>query len=216
MADGAAARRREDAAPGGAVHASGRERAVRFELVWGRERAMGKYKQWLHHQEVGRRLRDQIASLEQERERVQKMSPAHPTTLPELDNPLIASLLAYTRQGGALNRGGDPRAAFGQHRADADPEPLRPALGTPTPAVAPSGTPAAPATRDPAVVAGLLARAEQMPSDPLDQMRELARGREGGQDQSDTAPTAPTPSSAQQKSDSVGGWWRRYRPDDQG
>jgi hypothetical protein len=60
---------------------------------------MGKYKQWLHHQEVGRRLRDQIASLEQERERVQKMAPTHPTTLPDLDNPIVASLLAYARQG---------------------------------------------------------------------------------------------------------------------
>ena len=58
---------------------------------------MGKYKQWLHHQEIGRRLRDQINTLEQERARVQKMAPSHPTTLPELENPLIAALLAYTQ-----------------------------------------------------------------------------------------------------------------------
>src|SRR6476469_8523554 len=109
---------------------------------------MGKYKQWLHHQEVGRRLRDQIASLEQERERVQKMAPTHPTTLPELDNPIVASLLAYTRQGNALNRGADPRAGFTQQRADADPEPGRPAPAAPTPAAAP----AAPRAQQSAVV----------------------------------------------------------------
>lgn len=175
---------------------------------------MGKYKQWLHHQEVGRRLRDQIASLEQERERVQKMSPAHPTTLPELDNPLIASLLAYTRQGNALNRGGDPRAAFGQRRADTDPEPRRPASGNPTPAAGNAQPAPAAAPSDPAVVAGLLARAEQMPSDPLDQMRELARSREENPSDTDTAPTTPTPVSAPKPADSVGSWWQRYRPDD--
>jgi hypothetical protein len=179
---------------------------------------MGKYKQWLHHQEVGRRLRDQIATLEQERERVQKMAPMHPTTLPELDNPIISSLIAYTRQGNTLSRGGDPRAAFAQHRAEIDPEPRRPAPGNPAPAPAPTDASAASATRDPAVVANLRARAEQMPRDPLDQMRELARAREGDQSEADTAPT-PSPTSqgtGQQNADSVGGWWQRYRPNDQG
>jgi hypothetical protein len=169
---------------------------------------MGKYKQWLHHQEVGRRLRDQIASLEQERERVQKMAPTHPTTLPDLDNAIIASLLAYTRQGNSLNRGGDPRSAFGQNRADADPERSRPA---------PAHLASATATPDPAVVASLLARAEHMPADPLDQMRELARSQETTAVEPATAPTPAPPASgsAPKGSDSVGGWWRRYRPDDQ-
>ncbi len=177
---------------------------------------MGKYKQWLHHQEVGRRLRDQIASLEQERERVQKMAPAHPTTLPELDNPIISALLAYTRQGNALNRGGDARPAYGQRRVDADPEPLRPASGNPTPAVTPQSAAAAAAGHDPAVVASLLARAETMPSDPLDQMRELARAREANQTEPETVPTPSQPAQgqAQQNTDSVGGWWQRYRPGD--
>lgn len=155
---------------------------------------MGKYKQWLHHQEVGRRLRDQIATLEQERERVQKMAPTHPTTLPDLDNPIIASLIAYTRQGNVLSRGGDPRAAFGQHRMDADPEPRRPALS--------SAPPAAPAGRDAAGGANTPARAAQ----------------QGGAAEADTAPTpSPAPKGAgQQNADSVGGWWQRYRPNDQG
>lgn len=168
---------------------------------------MGKYKQWLHHQEVGRRLRDQIASLEQERERVQKMSPAHPTTLPELDNPLIASLLAYTRQGNSLNRGGDPRSAFGQHRVDADPEPRKPALGNPTSGVVASDPAKGSPAKGPTVVASSPARADQKPANPSQP------GRDGDRDQSDTAPTAPTPSSAPQRSDSVGGWWQRYRPE---
>ena len=176
---------------------------------------MGKYKQWLHHQEVGRRLRDQIASLEQERERVQKMAPVHPTTLPDLDNPIISALLAYTRQGNTLNRGSEARVVYGQRRGDADPEPSRPASGTPTAANMPQSGAAA-AGQNPAVVAGLLARAESMPSDPLDQMRELARTREANQTEPDTAPTPSQPAQgqAQPNADSVGGWWRRYRPDD--
>jgi hypothetical protein len=177
---------------------------------------MGKYKQWLHHQEVGRRLRDQLASLEQERERVQKMAPVHPTTLPELDNPIVSSLLAYTRQGNTLNRGADPRAGFAQGRGNADPEPSRPAPAAPTPAAAP----AAPRAQQSAVVASLQARAEQIPSDPQAQVRELARAKDAGISETDTAPTAPTPNSGSQggqgkNSDSVGGWWKRYRPDDQ-
>ena len=53
---------------------------------------MGKYKQWLHHQEIGRRLRDQINTLEQERARVQKMAPTHTRRPADLDNPIIAAL----------------------------------------------------------------------------------------------------------------------------
>jgi hypothetical protein len=179
---------------------------------------MGKYKQWLHHQEVGRRLRDQIASLEQERERVQKMAPTHPTTLPELDNPIVSSLLAYTRQGNALNRGADPRAGFAQQRVDSDPEPSRPASGSPTSAAAPNAASAAAMAQRSAVVASLQARAEQMPSDPQAQVRDLARARDAGQTDTDTAPTAPTPApqgTPPKSGDSLGGWWKRYRPDDQ-
>ncbi len=54
---------------------------------------MGKYKQWLHHQEVGARLRDEIAAHEAERERVLKLAPTKPTSLPDVSNPLIAALL---------------------------------------------------------------------------------------------------------------------------
>ena len=178
---------------------------------------MGKYKQWLHHQEVGRRLRDQIASLEQERERVQKMAPTHPTTLPELDNAIIASLLAYTRQGNSLNRGGDVRGSYGQSRKDADPESGRPASGRATSASS-QAQPTSAASQDPAVVASLLARADQMPTDPLGQMRDLSRGQ--GQPAADPEQTtAPTPSQpakggTPKGADSVGGWWQRYRPDD--
>ena len=54
---------------------------------------MGKYKQWLHHQEVGARLRDEMAAHEAERERVLKLAPTRPATLPDLSNPIIAALL---------------------------------------------------------------------------------------------------------------------------
>jgi hypothetical protein len=54
---------------------------------------MGKYKQWLHHQEVGARLRDEIAAHEAERERVLKLAPAKETPLPDPSNPIIAALL---------------------------------------------------------------------------------------------------------------------------
>ncbi len=68
-----------------------------------RENNMGKYKQWLHHQEIGRRLRDQINTLEQERARVQKMAPAHTTSLPNLDNPIVTALFSYTSSGNKLS-----------------------------------------------------------------------------------------------------------------
>ncbi len=56
---------------------------------------MGKYKQWLHHQEVGARLRDEIAAHEAERERVLKLAPTRLTSLPDLSNPIIAALLGH-------------------------------------------------------------------------------------------------------------------------
>lgn len=148
---------------------------------------MGKYKQWLHHQEVGRRLRDQIANLEQERQRVQKMAPGHPTTLPDTDNPLIAALLTYTRQGNSLSQGG-------AGTADA----FKTASG-----FASASTPSA---NDPAVVASLLARADQLTSGSQDQA--------GGQSDANGA-TGDSAGGSPEGGDSVGGWWQRYRPDDQ-
>jgi hypothetical protein len=169
---------------------------------------MGKYKQWLHHQEVGRRLRDQIASLEQERERVQKMAPMHPTTLPDLDNPIVASLLAYTRQGNSLSRGSDLRGGLGQLRSDADPESGRPAPVNPTHAASATGMQSS-AAQGGASVASLLARAEQTSTG--------SGARGANTREADTAPTAKQPAngSAPQSSDSVAGWWQRHRPDDQ-
>jgi hypothetical protein len=161
---------------------------------------MGKYKQWLHHQEVGRRLRDQIASLEQERERVQKMAPAHPTTLPDADNAIVAALQAYLRQGGTVNRGADPRAAYGVSRVvDTDPEPRRPASGDSVLA-SPAGGAANAAARGGAAAPGVPARAGQTAA--------------AGADTSG-AGTAPLPSvspdTAAPSADSVVGWWQRFR-----
>ena len=62
------------------------EQAARL-VIERKDTGMGKYKQWLHHQEIGRRLRDQINTYEQERARVQKMAPVTATPLPELENP---------------------------------------------------------------------------------------------------------------------------------
>ena len=158
---------------------------------------MGKYKQWLHHQEVGRRLRDQIANLEQERERVQKMAPGHPTTLPDTDNPLIAALLTYTRQGNSLSQGGAGTAdAF---RSSSSASVSFSSAGA-----------SSPPANDAAVVASLLARADQLTADPLDQAGGLSHGQADGNGASgESAGTGP------EGSDSVGGWWQRYRPDDQ-
>lgn len=178
---------------------------------------MGKYKQWLHHQEIGRRLRDQINTLEQERARVQKMAPTHPTTLPPLENPLIAALLNYTRQGNKLSNIDVIKAAMPK----LDPDQRQPAVSAAPTAAKPSNAPAvvkaAPAVAkapaaDSAVVASLLARAEQMPSDPLDQMRALSQAQEERPEVESAKPlSAPgeTP-----RADSVGGWWQRQRAND--
>lgn len=174
---------------------------------------MGRYKQWLHHQEIGRRLRDQINTLEQERARVQKMAPSHPTSLPELENPIVAALLSYTRAGNKLSDIDVIKAAL--PKLDLDPDQLRPA-GSAAPAAAmparPASGPSASAAPagDPAVVASLLARADQIPSDPLDQLRELA----GASAKEEPLPGAARGAAQAPQADSVGGWWQRQRADD--
>ncbi len=177
---------------------------------------MGRYKQWLHHQEIGRRLRDQINTLEQERTRVQKMAPSHPTSLPELENPIVAALLSYTRAGNKLSdidviKAAMPKLDMGPDQRPDQRQPARssaPAAATPARAQGGASASATPAG-DPAVVASLLARADHIPSDPLDQLRELAGGAKeeplsGGARAAAQAPQA----------DSVGGWWQRQRADD--
>jgi hypothetical protein len=137
---------------------------------------MGKYKQWLHHQEIGRRLRDQINTLEQERARVQKMAPSHPTTLPELENPLVAALLSYTRAGNKLSNFDVIKAAIPTMgpMGQASPDQRRPA-GNMAPPVGPGMIAQG---GDAGVVASLLARADQIPTDPLDQMRKLSQTKD--------------------------------------
>ncbi len=167
--------------------------------------SMGKYKQWLHHQEIGRRLRDQISTLEQERARVQKMAPSHATALPELDNPIISALLSYTKSGNKLSNIDPIKAAMPPMDPNLDRS--RPATSTATATT--GGAKANPAS-DQKVVASLLARAEQMPSDPLDQMRELARAQDDGAAKPTPPGAGPLP-----PVDSVGGWWQRQKTDDQ-
>ena len=172
---------------------------------------MGKYKQWLHHQEIGRRLRDQINTLEQERARVQKMAPAHTTSLPNLDNPIVTALLSYTSSGNKLSNIDVIKAAM--PALDSDPDQRRPAPSAPASAPGVKSAPASAATpvtapaENEAVVASLLARAEQMPSDPMEQMRELSRSREA-------TPIVSSSESGQATSESVAGWWQRQRDDD--
>lgn len=175
---------------------------------------MGKYKQWLHHQEIGRRLRDQINTLEQERARVQKMAPAHPTSLPNLDNPIVTALLSYTSSGNKLSNIDVIKAAM--PALDSDPDQRRPVSSAPAPASSVKKAPASTATpvaprpaENEAVVASLLARAEQMPSDPMEQMRELARAQEAS-----SPVVSSSAESAQSTSDSVSGWWQSQRDDD--
>ncbi len=191
---------------------------------------MGKYKQWLHHQEVGRRLREQIATHEQERERVQRMAPSHPTTLPDTNNPLIRALLDYTGRGGTLGRAVGARLAGSSTGPDAASQPRQPA-GQPeaarpsAPSAALAGSPPSPqqAAASPAVnaadnpvVARLNAQAAQMPANPLDAMRALAQSQaRDAQTQQPTQPTAGTPSPNQPppapEADSTGEWWQRFR-----
>src|SRR5258708_25984974 len=130
---------------------------------------MGKYKQWLHHQEIGRRLRDQINTLEQERARVQQMAPAKATSLPKLDNPIISALLNFTRAGNKLSNIDPIKAAM--PKMDPALDQRRPAPSTGMPA-APNaaGTPA----DDAAVVASVPSAAGPKPSHPRHPMRSLA------------------------------------------
>jgi len=199
---------------------------------------MGKYKLWLHHQEIGRRLREQINTFELERGRVQKMAPTHATSLPETDNPIITALLSYTQAGNRLSNIDIIKAAMPP--LDPDLDQRRPAFSGATTAAAMTpgaGVPgnggngyrsvaapvAAPAA-DEAVVARLLARAEQMPGDPLEQMQALSRASESrdsgapGEQQvstpSATSAQASQTSASAQSVDSVGGWWQNRQRDD--
>jgi hypothetical protein len=186
---------------------------------------MGKYKQWLHHQEVGRRLREQIATHEQERERVQRMAPSHPTTLPDTNNPLVRALLDYTGRGGTLGRAPGGRIASVAGANDADPHQPQPARMTGAPQAAPapltgapSQAPAQPALTsapDAAILAQLNAQAAQMPADPIEAMRKLAQAQsQGGQPDATAAPTAPLatpPEAPAPEGATTGEWWQRYR-----
>lgn len=187
---------------------------------------MGKYKAWLHHQEVGRRLREQIATHEQERERVQRMAPSQPTTLPDTANPLVRALLDYTGRGGTLGRavGGRISGVAG----DADPQQRQPAGMTAAPqapifaAPAPlagvsnpmqAAAPAAPA--DDPLVAQLAAQAAQTPADPLEAMRRLAQSqaRDAQRQPAFADPNAPPPprQPSSPEGDTTGEWWKSFR-----
>jgi hypothetical protein len=170
---------------------------------------MGKYKLWLHHQEIGRRLRDQINTLDQERGRVQKMAPGQPAPLPETANPIITALLSYTEAGHKLSNIDVIKAAM--PKLDGGPDQLKPAPSAATPfsAAAASAAPVA----DQAVVASLLARADQLPSDPLEEMQQLSRSQEA----QFAAPevSAAGASSQGSSTDSVQSWWQNRQLDDQ-
>lgn len=169
---------------------------------------MGKYKLWLHHQEIGRRLRDQINTLDQERGRVQSMAPDHPAPLPETDNPIITALLSYTEAGHKLSNIDVIKAAM--PKLDGGPDQLQPAPSSTT--IASNRAAQAPVA-DQAVVASLLARAEQIPSDPLEEMQQLSRSQEARF----AAPevSAAGASSQGSSADSVQGWWQNRQRDDQ-
>ena len=199
---------------------------------------MGKYKQWLHHQEVGRRLREQIATHEQERERVQRMAPSHPTTLPDTNNPLVRALLDFTGRGGTLGRASGARlAGMPVGGSDADPQQRQPAefvqapapvRPTMVPPIAPQ--PTAPtgaslveqaraattsaATGD-SIAAQLQARAAEVPADPLEAMRALAQSQSRDAQGHSPAPSAPEPASAPTptapEGNTTGEWWQRFR-----
>ena len=192
---------------------------------------MGKYKQWLHHQEVGRRLREQISTYEQERERVQRMAPSHPTTLPDTSNPLVRALLDFTGRGGTLGRAAGARISGAPVAgSDADPQQPRPAeltgrvvASTPTAPATPTGpvitqqaqiVPAASATDDP-IVAQLAARAAQMPADPLEAMRALAQSQSReipGQPPVGVPPESASPNGpTTPEGNTTGEWWQRFR-----
>ena len=155
---------------------SGRSQDRRARSVIERkDTGMGKYKQWLHHQEIGRRLRDQINTYEQERARVQKMAPVSATPLPELENPVVAALLNYTRAGNKLSNIDVIKAAMPKMDPDLEQRRLAPSAATNTPGEETAQvrrTPGTPAND--AVVSGLQARADSMQTDPFGQ----AQGRQ--------------------------------------
>jgi hypothetical protein len=169
---------------------------------------MGKYKLWLHHQEIGHRLRDQINTLDQERGRVQKMAPDHAAPLPETANPIITALLSYTEAGHKLSNIDVIKAAM--PKLDGGPDQLQPA---PSPTRPASAAAVAAPVADQAVVASLLARAEQLPSDPLEEMKQLSRSQES----TFSAPGASAAGASSQDSsaDSVQSWWQNRQRDDQ-
>lgn len=191
---------------------------------------MGKYKQWLHHQEVGRRLREQIATHEQERERVQRMAPSHATTLPDTSNPLVRALLDYTGRGGTLGRAAGGRiSGVAGATSDAEPQQRQPAGMTsagatmqPTaPLTLPStGAPAPQASVPPAaasadpIAALLAAQAAQTPADPLEAMRALAQAQARENQSQPPANPAGTPSAAAPtapEGNTTGEWWKSFR-----
>lgn len=92
--------------------------------------SMGKYKQWLHHQEVGARLRDEIAAHEAERERVLKLAPTRQTSLPDVSNPLIAALLGQTLVTQATKQPAEKAAVNGASGAAEIEAPAKAEAGT--------------------------------------------------------------------------------------
>ena len=170
---------------------------------------MGKYKLWLHHQEIGRRLRDQINTLDQERGRVQKMAPDHPAPLPETDNPIVTALLSYTEAGHMLSNIDVIKAAM--PKLDGGPDQRQP-VSSPAPTFSAAPSSVAPVA-DQAVVASLLARAEQLPSDPLEEMQQLSRSQEAQFAASEVSAAGASPQGS--SADSVQSWWQNRQLDDQ-
>ncbi len=170
---------------------------------------MGKYKLWLHHQEIGRRLRDQINTLDQERGRVQKMAPGQPAPLPETNNPIVTALLSYTEAGHKLSNIDVIKAAM--PKLDSGPDQRQPAPSPATPRGASAASAAPPA--NPAVVASLLARAEKLPSDPLEEMQQLSRSQEAQFAAPDASAAGASPQGT--NADSVQSWWQNRQRDDQ-
>lgn len=178
---------------------------------------MGKYKLWLHHQEIGRRLRDQINTLEQERGRVQKMTPDQSAPLPDGANPIITALRAYTDSGHQLSTIDVIKAAMPKLDGDSDQRQPAPSVATAASRSASPAKPAAPAApaagQDSAVVASLLARAEQIPSDPMERMRQMASM--GHRIEPATSEASAAGASAQgAAADSVQGWWQSRQQED--
>lgn len=122
---------------------------------------------------------------------MQQMAPAHQTGLPELDNPMVAALLAYTRAGNKLSNIDVIKAAM----PDIGPDPVRAVTGGPAASAINSKT-------GDAVASTLMARADGMPSDPLQQMQDLSRAQDG-------------PSGQAKGNNSVGSWWQQHRQDGQ-